>query len=75
MDKCRVLHVCNQLELGGAEKALQVFCKNLDMSRFEVFACGRMSGVDRIALLEWPGILKVQWQNIAGHALKVGGCM
>lgn len=56
MAKIRVLHVCNQLELGGTEKALQIFCKYLDKSRFEVFACGRMRGGERVALLERLGI-------------------
>ena len=54
--KIRVLHVCNQLDLGGTEKTLQVFCKYLDKSRFEVFACGRKYGGARVALLEDLGI-------------------
>ena len=40
MAKIRVLHVCNQLELGGTEKVSQVFCQYLDKSCFEVFVCG-----------------------------------
>lgn len=54
--KIRVLHVCNQLDLGGTEKALQIFCKYLDKSRFEVYACGRVRGGARVALLEKLGI-------------------
>jgi glycosyltransferase involved in cell wall biosynthesis len=54
--KIKVLHICNQLALGGAEKTLQVFCKYLDKSRFEVFACGRLGGGVRVAELEKGGI-------------------
>ena len=56
MSKIRVLHVTNQLGLGGTEKTLQVFCQYLDKSRFEVFACGRIGGGVRAAELERLGI-------------------
>jgi glycosyltransferase involved in cell wall biosynthesis len=56
MAKVRVLHVCNQLGLGGTEKTLQTFCKYLDKSRFEVFACGRLSGGVRVSELERLGV-------------------
>jgi glycosyltransferase involved in cell wall biosynthesis len=54
--RIRVLHVCNQLDLGGTEKALQIFCKYLDKERFEVYACGRVRGGARVPLLEKLGI-------------------
>ena len=56
MSKIRVLHVTNQLGLGGTEKTLQIFCQYLDKSRFEVFACGRIGGGIRAAELERFGI-------------------
>ncbi|MGH2360161.1 MAG: glycosyltransferase family 4 protein [bacterium] len=56
MGKVRVLHICNQLDIGGTEKALQIFCKYLDKARFEVFACGRLRGGSRVAELEKLGI-------------------
>lgn len=56
MGKIRLLHMCNQLDLGGTEKALQIFCKYLDKSRFEVFACGWLRGGVRVRELEKLGI-------------------
>jgi glycosyltransferase involved in cell wall biosynthesis len=58
--KIRVLHVCNQLGLGGTEKTLQIFCKYLDRSRFEVFACGRLAGGVRVKELQNLGVQVVQ---------------
>lgn len=40
--KIRVVHYCNQLSLGGTERTMEIFCKYLDRSRFEVFAVSRM---------------------------------
>ena len=68
--KIRVLHVCNQLELGGTEKALQIFCKYLDKSRFEVVACGRMRGGARVALLEKLGIPVVVQPPDLNHVIR-----
>ncbi|MFQ5929460.1 MAG: glycosyltransferase family 4 protein [Acidobacteriota bacterium] len=56
MTKIRVLHVAGQLEIGCSEKTLQIFCKYLDKSRFEVFACGRLRGGVRVKELEGLGI-------------------
>lgn len=56
MTKIRVLHSCGQLDIGGSEKTLQIFCKYLDKSRFEVFACGRVRGGCRVKELEGLGI-------------------
>jgi glycosyltransferase involved in cell wall biosynthesis len=56
MSKIRVLHVTNQLELGGTEKSLEIFCRHLDQSRFDVFACGRLGGGVRATELERFGI-------------------
>ena len=56
MSKIRVLHVTNHLELAGTEITLEMFCRDFDKSCFEAFACGRMCGVDCIALLERSGI-------------------
>ncbi len=56
MAKIRVLHVCNQLGIGGTEKTLQIFCQYLDKSKFEVFACGREGGGLRVPELERLGI-------------------
>jgi glycosyltransferase involved in cell wall biosynthesis len=60
MKMIRVLQVCNQLGLGGTEKTLQIFCKYLDRSRFEVFACGRLAGGVRVKELQNLGIQVVQ---------------
>ncbi|TLY40108.1 MAG: hypothetical protein E6K61_07825, partial [Nitrospirae bacterium] len=56
MAKIRVMLTCNLLDLGGTEKAIQIFAKYLDKSRFEVFACGRWRGGVRVAELEKMGI-------------------
>jgi glycosyltransferase involved in cell wall biosynthesis len=56
MSKIRLLHLTNKLELGGTEKTLQIFCRYLDRSRFDVFACGRMGGGVRAIELERLGI-------------------
>ena len=56
MPKIRVMLACNLLDLGGTEKAIQIFAKYLDKSRFEVFACGRWRGGVRVAELEKMGI-------------------
>lgn len=56
MSKIRVLHVTNKLELGGTEKTLQIFCRYLDRSQFEVFACGRLGGGVRADELARAGI-------------------
>jgi glycosyltransferase involved in cell wall biosynthesis len=56
MAKLRILHVANQLQLGGTEKTLQIFCRYLDKSRFEVFACGRLDGGVRADELQRLGI-------------------
>lgn len=56
MAKIRVMLACNLLDLGGTEKAIQIFAKYLDKSRFEVFACGRQRGGVRVAEIEALGI-------------------
>lgn len=56
MAKIRVMLACNLLDLGGTEKAIQIFAKYLDKSRFEVFACGRLRGGVRVAEIEKTGI-------------------
>ena len=56
MAKIRVMLTCNLLDLGGTEKAIQIFAKYLDKSRFEVFACGRWRGGVRVAEIEKMGI-------------------
>jgi len=56
MAKIRVMLACNLLDLGGTEKAIQVFANYLDKSRFEVFVCGRLRGGVRVAEIEKMGI-------------------
>ena len=56
MAKIRVMLACNLLDLGGTEKAIQIFAKYLDKSRFEVFACGRLRGGVRVGEIEKMGI-------------------
>lgn len=54
--KIRVLHACNQLGIGGTEKAIQIFCKYLDKSRYEVFVCGLKAGGVRVPEFKRIGI-------------------
>ncbi len=56
MSKIKVLQAVSRLEIGGTEKALQVFCKYLDKSRFEVIACGWQQGGCRVEELKNLGI-------------------
>jgi len=56
MAKIRVLHGIGRLGLGGTEKALQVFCKYLDKSRFDVMVCARQEGGCRVHSLRTLGI-------------------
>lgn len=39
-NKKNILEICNQLWIGGTEKTLQIFCKYLDKTKYNVFACG-----------------------------------
>lgn len=41
MRKLRVVHYCNQLSLGGTERTMELFCKYLDPSKFEIFAVSK----------------------------------
>jgi glycosyltransferase involved in cell wall biosynthesis len=56
MSKIKVLQAASRLGMGGTEKALQVFCKYLDKSKFEVWACGWEQGGCRVEELEKLGI-------------------
>lgn len=56
MSKNKVLQAVSRLEIGGTEKALQVFCKYLDKSKFEVIACGWQQGGCRVEELKKLGI-------------------
>jgi len=56
MSKIKVLQAASRLAIGGTEKALQVFCKYLDKSRFEVIACGWQQGGCRVEELKKLGI-------------------
>lgn len=48
MEKIRVVHHTNQLGLGGTEKTMQLFCKYLDKSIFEVHAMAYKNPVSPI---------------------------
>lgn len=56
MSKIRVLQAIGRLDIGGTEKALQVFSKYLDRSKFEVLACARLEGGCRVDSLRNMGI-------------------
>ncbi len=56
MTKIRVLQAIGRLDIGGTEKALQVFSKYLDRSRFEVHVCARLEGGCRVDSLRHMGI-------------------
>lgn len=68
MDKINVLQVCNQLGIGGTEKALQIFAENLDKTIFNVYVCGVMQGGEREKLLRKKGfevfIISNNWQRL-----------
>jgi len=38
-NKKNILEICNQLWIGGTEKTLQIFCKYLDKTKYNVFVC------------------------------------
>lgn len=38
-NKKNILEICNQLWIGWTEKTMQIFCKYLDKSKYNVFAC------------------------------------
>ncbi len=44
MPKIKILYATNRLGIGGTEKTLQVLCKYLDKSKYEIFVCGRLDG-------------------------------
>ncbi len=52
MPKIKLLFVTNQLGIGGTEKTLQILCKYLDKSKFDVYVCGRLTGGIRQAEIE-----------------------
>lgn len=56
MSKIKVLHAADILGIGGSEKTLQILCKYLDKSKFDVYVCGRHGGGVRAAEIEKYGI-------------------
>jgi len=55
MNRINVLQVCNQLGVGGTEKALQIFSESFDEGIFKVHVCGIMGGGEREKLLREKG--------------------
>jgi glycosyltransferase involved in cell wall biosynthesis len=55
MSKINVLQVCNQLGVGGTEKALQNFSEHLNKKYFNVSICGLLNGGLRATLLQKKG--------------------
>lgn len=47
MQETRVLEICNQLGIGGTEKAMQIFCKHLTQAWVYVVACGAFAWWER----------------------------
>ncbi|MDA0738943.1 MAG: glycosyltransferase family 4 protein [Nitrospirae bacterium] len=60
MSKIKVLQAASRLDMGGTEKALQVFCKYLDKSKFEVMACGWQQGGCRVEEIKKLGISVIE---------------
>jgi glycosyltransferase involved in cell wall biosynthesis len=56
MSKIKVLHMVNQLDIGGTEKCVQTFAKYHDKERFEVYVCGRLRGGVRAEIIKRYGI-------------------
>jgi len=44
MKKINILQVCNQLGIGGTERALQTFTEYLNKDIFEIYVCGIFEG-------------------------------
>ena len=44
MKKINILQVCNQLGIGGTERALQTFTEYLNKDIFETYVCGIFEG-------------------------------
>lgn len=38
-NKINILEICNQFWIGGTEKTIQIFCKYLDKTKYNIFAC------------------------------------
>jgi len=55
MNKINVLQACNQLSIGGTEKALETFSDYLDKDLFNVYACGILDGGVREKTLKEKG--------------------
>jgi glycosyltransferase involved in cell wall biosynthesis len=54
--KIRVAHYCNQLGIGGTERTMEIFCRYLDRSKFDVFAVSRIHRASLIQRLRvWIG--------------------
>ncbi|MGH7274047.1 MAG: hypothetical protein ACREIQ_06315, partial [Nitrospiria bacterium] len=56
MYKIKILYGINILEIGGMEKTLQILCKYLDKSRFDVYIYARLRGGVRSAEIKNYGI-------------------
>ncbi len=56
MYRIKVLYTTNQLGIGGTEKTLQILCKYLDKSKFDVYVCGRLAGGLRAGEIQQYGI-------------------
>lgn len=62
-NKQNILEICNWLWIWWTEKTLQIFCKYLDKSRYNIFACGIFKGWVREYLIKpfVSDILIVNW--------------
>lgn len=56
MNRINVLHICNQLSVGGTERALEVFAKTINKTYFNVYVCGIYEGGVREQLIKQNGI-------------------
>lgn len=54
-DRLSVVHVTNNLGLGGTQKAMEVFVRNLDATKHDVSVCGYKNGGARGEELESDG--------------------
>ncbi len=50
--KKNILEICNGLWLWWTEKTMQIFCKYLDKTKYNVFACGIFKWWERAKLIE-----------------------
>ena len=63
--KINVLELTNNLSMGGTEKTMQIMCKYIDKSQFNVYAAAKEDGPRRL-LIERSGVKTYVTEDITG---------